>query len=197
MRKELSISFRAEADKNILQQTAEAAGRYGFDVISVYDDLGDPSPMAPLMTFAKNSETPRIGPACIAVPKYASVEPIVNDISRLSLASNGRAYLGLTAGAWMEKIGLKSASVQQLREAVEVSRYLLEKRDDGFTGRYYKISSICHAIRTFENSTIPLGQIQFLTRNFQLIILYQLNTMIAIAWYSRISIWIVKLVELE
>ncbi len=139
MKKELSISFRAETDRNILQQTAEAAGKYGFDVISVYDDLGDPSPMYPLMTFARESKTPRVGPACIAVPKYTTMDPVVRDISNLNSASDGRAYLGLVAGAWMEKIGLKPASVLQLREAVEVSRYLLEKRDDGFEGRYYNV----------------------------------------------------------
>lgn len=139
MKKELSISFRAESDKKLLQQTAEAAGRYGFDVISVYDDLGDPSPMAPLMTFAKKSKTSRIGPACIAVPKYTTLEPVVRDIAELNAVSNGRAYLGLTAGAWMEKFGLRTASVEQLREAVESSRYLLEKRTEGFNGKYYKV----------------------------------------------------------
>ncbi|MEX2028443.1 MAG: LLM class flavin-dependent oxidoreductase, partial [Candidatus Curtissbacteria bacterium] len=139
--KELSLSFRSEPNNNVLQAVAQAAGRYSFDVLSVYEDLGDQSPMYPLMTLAKHSPSARVGPACIAVPKYHSLEPIIGEISRLDSISPGKAYLGLAPGAWMEKLGLKTATVNQLREAAEVSRYLLEKRDDGYRGNYYQVES--------------------------------------------------------
>lgn len=136
---ELSISFRSEPKESVLQATAEAAGKYGFDVVSVYEDLGDQSPMYPLMTLAKHVKGARIGPAGIAVPKYRTMEPVVGDIARLNSISNGNAYLGLVPGAWMESLGIKPAAVAQVREAADVSRYLLEKRDDGFQGHYYNI----------------------------------------------------------
>ena len=41
----------------------------------------------------------------------------------------------------MEQVGIKQASIQQLREAAEVSRYLLEKRDHGFEGEHYKVKA--------------------------------------------------------
>ena len=136
---EVSISFRSEPSEAILEQTAEVAGRYDFDVISVYEDLGDQSPMYPLMTLAKKSNGARLGPACIIVPKYRTLEPIVGDIARLDSVRPGKAYLGLAAGAWMEQVGIKTATVDHVREAAEVSRYLLEKRDDGFDGKHYKV----------------------------------------------------------
>lgn len=136
--KEISISFKAEHSESRLAATAQAAGRYGFDVISVYDDLGDPSPMYPLMIFAKHTKTARVGPACIAVPKYSNMESVVGDMSRI-YSINPNIYLGLAPGAWMEQLGLKSATVQQMREAVGVSRYLLEKNDQGFSGTFYTV----------------------------------------------------------
>lgn len=136
---ELSISFRAEPNERVLQETAETVGKYGFDVISVYEDLGDQSPMYPLLTLAKHSKNARLGPACIVVPKYRTMEPVVGDIARLDSISPGKAYLGLASGAWMEQVGIKPATVNQLREAADVSRYLLEKRDDGFHGEHYQV----------------------------------------------------------
>jgi 5,10-methylenetetrahydromethanopterin reductase len=136
---ELSISFRAESNEKVLQETAETVGKYGFDVVSVYEDLGDQSPMYPLITLAKHSSKARVGPACVVVPKYITMEPVVGDIARLDSISPGKAYLGLAAGAWMDQVGIKPATVNQLREAADVSRYLLEKRDNGFEGKYYQV----------------------------------------------------------
>ena len=138
-RPEISISFRSEPNEKVLQETAETVGKYGFDVISVYEDLGDQSPMYPLFTLAKYSREARIGPACVVVPKYRTMEPIIGDIARLDSIRPGKAYLGLASGAWMEQVGIKPATIQQLREAADVSKYLLEKRDDGFNGEYYNV----------------------------------------------------------
>lgn len=139
MSPEISISFRAEPNERVLQETAETVGKYGFDVISVYEDLGDQSPMYPLLTLAKHSKNARLGPACVVVPKYRTMEPVVGDIARLNSINPGKAYLGLASGSWMEQVGIKSATVNQLREAADVSRYLLEKRDNGFHGEYYQV----------------------------------------------------------
>lgn len=150
MSPELSIAFRSEGNEQVLQVTAEEVARYGFDVVSVYEDLGDPSPMYPLMSFAKaqkahdtntNTSAPtRFGPACIVVPKHPSLDSVVGEISRLDQIYPGRAYLGLAAGAWMDKVGLKDATVNQVREAAEVAKYLFSKQDDGFEGTYFTVS---------------------------------------------------------
>ena len=137
--KEISLSFRSEPSQSHLKAVAQAAGRYNFDVLSVYEDLGDQSPMYPLMTLAMDSPNSRVGPACIVVPKYKTMEPIVGDISRLDSINRGKAYLGLAPGSWLESLGLKTATVDQLREAVEVSRYLLEKSEEGFDGKHYQV----------------------------------------------------------
>jgi len=155
-RPEMSISFRSEPNEKVLQETAEAVGKYGFDVISVYEDLGDQSPMYPLLTLARHSTNARLGPACIVVPKYRTMEPIIGDIARLDSIRPGKAYLGLTSGAWMEQVGIKPATVQQLREAAEVSRYLLEKRDDGFHGEYYKVRPGFKVNYPTPNTKVPL-----------------------------------------
>lgn len=138
-RPEIGISFRAEPNEGVLQRTARTVCKYPFDVISVYEDLGDQSPMYPLFTLVKHSRNARIGPACVAVPHYRTMLPVVGDIARLDSISPGNVYLGLAPGAWMGQVGKKSATVEQMREAANVSRYLLERKDEGFHGEYYQV----------------------------------------------------------
>lgn len=154
--KEISLSFRSEPNEDHIRAVAQAAGRYNFDVFSVYEDLGDQSPMYPLMTLAKGSPRARVGPACIVVPKYKTMEPIVGEISRLDGVNPGKTYLGLTAGSWLESLGLRSATLEQLREAAEVSRYLLEKKEDGFDGRHYQVKPGFRVNYPTPESRIPI-----------------------------------------
>jgi len=73
------------------------------------------------------------------VPRYASLESVVAEIASLAQGRPGGVFLGLAAGAWLDELGMKRAGVAQMREAMEVCRYLLEGREDGFAGRHYRI----------------------------------------------------------
>src|SRR6476661_1809070 len=133
---ELGLSFRAEADPARLAMLAEAVRPYAFDTLSAYDDLGDPPPFRTLAALAAACPTARVGPACIAVPRYASLESVVAEMAVLSQGRPGGVFLGLVAGAWLDELGLKRAGVSQMREAMDVCRYLLDGRDEGFDGQH-------------------------------------------------------------
>jgi 5,10-methylenetetrahydromethanopterin reductase len=136
---EIGVSFRAESDPARLALLAAAARPYSFDTLSVYDDLGDPPPFRTLGALAAACPTARVGPACIAVPRYASLESVVAEVAALTLGRPGGAFLGLAPGAWLDELGLRPAGVDQMHEAMAVCRYLLDGRDDGFSGAHYTV----------------------------------------------------------
>jgi 5,10-methylenetetrahydromethanopterin reductase len=122
----------------------EVAHRYGkqIDMLGVYDDLGDLSPVEPLFAAAHalppDAQT-ILGAVGFAVPKHRSMVDIVGTMTQLSALRPNRVFLGLVPGAWMESLGLKSASIDQMKEAVESTRYLLAKKVDGYRGKHFTV----------------------------------------------------------
>ena len=69
----------------------------------------------------------RLGPAALNPQTLHPVE-IAGQAAALDLASNGRAYLGIVAGSWLEQLGLdEERPLTRVREAVEVTRRLLAR----------------------------------------------------------------------
>lgn len=141
MNHELGISFRAEEKTKFV--IAETARKYGLDIdmLGVYDDLGDYPPFLHLMEAARSlpsqAET-NLGPVGVAIAKYTSMVDVVGYMSMLNDIRPDHVFLGFVPGAWMDQLGLETASVQRMREAVESTRYLVEKRTEGYQG-YFKI----------------------------------------------------------
>jgi 5,10-methylenetetrahydromethanopterin reductase len=66
---------------------------------------------------------------------------IAGQTAMLDAATEGRAFLGLARGAWLETIGVdQSDPVTAIREAWEIVRRLLEGDDSGFEGRRFSLS---------------------------------------------------------
>jgi 5,10-methylenetetrahydromethanopterin reductase len=152
-RVEVGLSFRAESDP---AQLAEAVRPFEFDTLSVYDDLGDPPPFRTLTALAAACPTARVGPAGIAVPRYASLEGVVAEIAALAVGRPGGAFLGLVPGAWLDELGLKRAGVGQMREALAVCRYLLEGCVDGFEGQHYTVRAGWRGSYLLPDVRVPL-----------------------------------------
>ena len=153
---EAGLSFRAESDPERLALLANAARPFDFDTLSVYDDLGDPPPFRTLAALAAACPTVRVGPACIAVPRYASLESVVAEVASLAQGRPGGVFLGLAPGAWLTDLGLKAAPVAQMREALSVCRYLLDARDDGFEGKHYTVQAGWRPNYTLPAARVPL-----------------------------------------
>lgn len=120
-----------------LAQRAEAAG---FDVISVFHDLLFQPAIFPLLTIAAATERVRLGPAALNPSTLHPVE-LAGQAAALDLASGGRAYLGLVAGAWLDRLGLdERRPVERMREAVEVVRRLLAGDRDGYAGEHFALA---------------------------------------------------------
>ena len=120
-----------------LAQRAEAAG---FDVISVFHDLLFQPAIFPLLTIAASTERVRLGPAALNPSTLHPVE-LAGQAAALDLASGGRAYLGLVAGAWLDRLGLdERRPVERMREAVEIVRRLLAGDRSGYAGKHFALA---------------------------------------------------------
>jgi 5,10-methylenetetrahydromethanopterin reductase len=106
----------------------------------VYHDLFFPPSLAPLLEIAAATRRIRIGPAALNPFTLHPVE-IAGQIAALDRASDGRAYLGLVQGAWLDEIGIEPRRpLTTLREAVETIRRLLAGDTSGFEGERFRLA---------------------------------------------------------
>ena len=98
----------------------------------------------------------RIGPAALNPSTLHPVE-LAGQAAALDLASGGRAYLGLVAGAWLDRLGLdERRPVQRMREAVEIVRRLHSGDRSGFAGELFTLASGAGLEYAPERTRVPL-----------------------------------------
>src|SRR5215470_12560903 len=123
----ISIAFQTDQPLAAYGPLAAAAERYGFDGVSVYNDMLFQPAWLPLLEIARHTGRVRIGPAALN-PFTCHPIDIAGNIALLDEASAGRAYLGLARGAWLDFAGLHPPRpVTALREAFECVRHLLSQ----------------------------------------------------------------------
>jgi 5,10-methylenetetrahydromethanopterin reductase len=109
-------------------------------VISVFHDLLYQPAIYPLLLIAGATERVRLGPAALNPSTLHPVE-LAGQAAALDLLSGGRAYLGLAAGAWLERLGLdETRPLQRMREAVEIVRRLHAGDRSGFAGELFTLA---------------------------------------------------------
>ena len=122
------IGLRSDRPLPEFGRLARLAEELGFDVVSVFADLGYPPPLQPLLAAAAATRRVRLGPACLNPYTTHPVE-IAAQAATLDAASNGRSYIGLAKGAWLSSIGVaQPRPVAAVREAAGVVRGLLAGR---------------------------------------------------------------------
>ena len=66
---------------------------------------------------------------------------VAGQAAALDLASNGRAFLGLAAGAWLDRLGLeRQRPLTAIRETWEIVRRLLAGDRSGFRGELFSLA---------------------------------------------------------
>jgi 5,10-methylenetetrahydromethanopterin reductase len=125
-------------------------------VISVFHDLLFQPAIYPLLLIAGATERVRIGPAALNPSTLHPVE-LAGQAAALDLASGGRAYLGLVAGGWLDRLGLdERRPVQRMREAVEIVRRLHSGDRSGFAGELFTLAPGAGLEYEPSRSRIPL-----------------------------------------
>jgi 5,10-methylenetetrahydromethanopterin reductase len=136
---EFGLGFQGDKRLERYAELARLGERLGFDVLSVYADLFYQPAIYPLLVMAQNTTRVRLGPACLNPFTLHPVE-IAGQIATLDAASHGRAFLGLTRGAWLQSAGLRPGRpVTALRDTLEIVARLLDGDSDGYSGACFSL----------------------------------------------------------
>jgi 5,10-methylenetetrahydromethanopterin reductase len=136
-----------------LARLAEAAG---FDVVTTFNDLYYQPALPALLEIAGATERVRVGPSCLNPYTVHPVE-IAGQIAALDLASRGRAFVGLAAGAWLGELGVEQPRpLATLREAWEVVARLLAGDRSGFDGEVFRLDPGRGLEYATERDAVPL-----------------------------------------
>ncbi|MFN2203242.1 MAG: LLM class flavin-dependent oxidoreductase [Caldilineaceae bacterium] len=136
----VSIAFQTDKPLTAYGALAQQVERYGFDGVSVYNDMLYQPAWLPLLEIAKATRRVRIGPAAVN-PFTCHPITIAGQIAQIDEASQGRAYLGLARGGWLDFVGLEPAKpVSALREAFASIAHLLQGNIDPLPGEFFSLA---------------------------------------------------------
>ena len=153
---ELTIALQGNKSLSDYRTLAQLTENLGFDGISVYADLGFQPAIVPLLEIARSTTRLRIGPAGLNPYLIHPVE-IAGQIAMLDHASDGRAYLGLVRGAWLEPLGIHSTTpIADMRDAVAVIQHLLSGDTSGYTGNRFSLPPDVQLLYPVLRPEIPL-----------------------------------------
>jgi 5,10-methylenetetrahydromethanopterin reductase len=138
---ELGLGVQTNLAADAYAQVGRFAEDAGFDVVSVFHDLGFQPAIVPLTLIARATERVRIGPAALN-PWTLHPFEVAAQIATLDVVSNGRAYVGLAHGAWLDELGIEPEQpVEAMREAVEIVRRVLAGDMSGFEGDRFRLAT--------------------------------------------------------
>lgn len=138
-KREVSIAFQSDKRPEEYERLANAVEAYGFDVLSLYSDLLYQPPIVPLTLAARATSRIRLGPASLNPYTLHPVE-IAGQIAMLDSVSSGRAYLGLSRGAWLDEIGVcQRRPISRMREALDVIEQLLRRERSAYRGEHFEL----------------------------------------------------------
>jgi 5,10-methylenetetrahydromethanopterin reductase len=136
----VSIAFQTNQPLAAYGELASAAEMYGFDGVTVYNDMLYQPAWLPLLEIARSTRRVRIGPAAVN-PFTCHPINIAGNIALLDEASGGRAYLGLARGAWLDFVGVEPRRpITALREALECVRHLLAQSTQPYRGEVFQLA---------------------------------------------------------
>jgi 5,10-methylenetetrahydromethanopterin reductase len=154
--RELGLGLQTNKRPGEYAALARIADEAGFAVVTTYNDLWFQPALPALLEIAAATSRARIGPSCLNPFTLHPVE-IAGQIAALDTASNGRAFLGLAAGAWLETLGIdQSGRVTAVRETWEIVRRLLGGDERGFAGERFSLPSGARLRYPVERVEVPL-----------------------------------------
>lgn len=136
----ISIAFQTDKPLSAYGPLAAAVEGYGFDGVTVYQDMLYQPAWLPLLEIAKATQHVRIGVAAVN-PFTCHPINIAGNIALIDEAANGRTYLGLARGGWLDFVGVNpQRPVAALREAFICVRHLLRQSTEPYPGEIFPVA---------------------------------------------------------
>ncbi|MBW7881323.1 MAG: LLM class flavin-dependent oxidoreductase [Caldilineaceae bacterium] len=137
---QLAIAFQTDKPIHTYGALAAAVEAYGFDVVTVYNDMLYQPAWLPLLEMARATRRIRLGVAAVN-PFTCHPINIAGNIALIDEASGGRAYLGIARGAWLDFAGLyPRRTTKALREALACVRHLLRCSPEPLAGEIFSLA---------------------------------------------------------
>lgn len=139
---DLEVSIAFQTDKEILEygRIAKKVEEYGFDRLTVYNDMLYQPAWLPLTIIAQVTNKIKLGPAAVN-PFTSHPVNIAGNISLLNELSKGRVYLGLARGAWLDFVGVSHPKpITAIREAFICINHLLQRNKDSLNLEYFPLA---------------------------------------------------------
>lgn len=138
--KTLSIAIQTNKPINAYGALAAQAEAYGFSRVTVYNDMLFQPAWLPLLEMARATRRVLLGPAAVN-PFTCHPLNIAGNIALLDEASQGRAYLGIARGAWLDFLGLDPPKpVTAVRDAIRAIQHLLSQSTEPFTSSFFPLA---------------------------------------------------------
>jgi 5,10-methylenetetrahydromethanopterin reductase len=138
---EIGLGVQSDKRHDDYARLAVLAEDCGFDVLSVFSDLWFQPPIYALLEMARVTSRVRLGAACWN-PYTLHPYEIAGQAAALQQASDGRAYVGLARGAWMDELSItQTRPLTRLREAVQLVRALLSGDVSGVRAEVYPLAA--------------------------------------------------------
>jgi 5,10-methylenetetrahydromethanopterin reductase len=154
--REVGLGLQGDKRPGAYAALARRAEDAGFDVVTVFNDLFFQPALPPLLEIARATERVRVGPAALNPFTTHPVE-LAGQIAALDAESGGRAFLGLAAGAWLDRLGLDTTRpLTAIREAWEVVSLLLAGDESGFDGELFHLDAGNRLAYEPVRSSVPL-----------------------------------------
>ncbi len=154
--REVGLGLQTDKRPGEYAALALIAERGGFDVVTTFNDLWYQPALPALLEIAGATERVRVGPSCLNPFSVHPVE-LAGQTAALDLASGGRAFLGLAAGAWLADLGLdQRRPVETIAEAWEIVSRLLSGDRSGFEGAVFRLAPGVGLAYPRERDRVPL-----------------------------------------
>jgi len=154
--RELGLGLQTDKRPGSYAPLARLAEDGGFDVVTAFNDLWFQPALPALLEIAAATERVRVGPSCLNPYTVHPVE-LAGQVAALDLASGGRAFLGLAAGAWLDQVGVGQPRPRQtIAEAWEIVSRLLAGDRAGFAGQVFSLAPGAHLAYPPHRAQVPL-----------------------------------------
>ena len=136
----ITVAFQTDKPLSAYGPLAAAVEQYGFDGVTVYNDMLYQPAWLPLLEMARATQRIQVGVAAVN-PFTCHPINIAGNIALIDEAAQGRAYLGLARGSWLDFVGIEpKRSVSALREAMACVRHLLRRSTEPYPGEIFPLA---------------------------------------------------------
>ncbi len=136
----VTIAFQTDKPLSAYGPLAAQAEAWGFDGVTVYNDMLYQPAWLPLLEMARATRRVHLGVAAVS-PFTCHPINIAGNAALIDEASGGRAYVGIARGAWLDFVGLQPAhGVRALAEALRCVRHLLRRDPAPLAGEFFSLA---------------------------------------------------------